>query len=133
MQNLQFQQETRASIQRQEASIQNLTTQMGQMATSLNTLQSQNSDKLPAQTVVNPKNVSAISLRSGKQIEVPEPVSSSFDSSNLKKVTTPSDSTPSEPSTSTSSNPLAVQRQHSIPLPFPSKMLPIKRTEEVDK
>ncbi|KAF1883464.1 hypothetical protein Lal_00013358 [Lupinus albus] len=44
MQNMQFQQETRASIQRQESSIQNLTTQMGQMATSLNTLQSQNSD-----------------------------------------------------------------------------------------
>ncbi|KAF1886085.1 hypothetical protein Lal_00021367 [Lupinus albus] len=40
MQNMQFQQETRASIQRQESSIQNLTTQMGQMATSLNTLQS---------------------------------------------------------------------------------------------
>ncbi|KAF1888949.1 hypothetical protein Lal_00036662 [Lupinus albus] len=66
MQNIQFQQETRASIQRQESSIQNLTTQMGQMATSLNTLQSQNSDKLPSQTVINPKNVSAITLRSGK-------------------------------------------------------------------
>ncbi|KAF1898688.1 hypothetical protein Lal_00028221 [Lupinus albus] len=52
MQNIQFQQETRASIQRQESSIQNLTTQMGQMATSLNTLQSQNSDKLPSQSVI---------------------------------------------------------------------------------
>ncbi|KAF1893014.1 hypothetical protein Lal_00013733 [Lupinus albus] len=63
MQNMQFQQETRASIQRQESSIQNLTTQMGQMATSLNTLQSQNSDKLPSQTLLNPRNVSAITLR----------------------------------------------------------------------
>ncbi|KAF1877029.1 hypothetical protein Lal_00033582, partial [Lupinus albus] len=62
MQNMQFQQETRASIQRQESSIQNLITQMGQMATSLNTLQSQNSDKLPSQTVINPKNVSVITL-----------------------------------------------------------------------
>ncbi|KAF1892852.1 hypothetical protein Lal_00035496 [Lupinus albus] len=43
---------------------------MGQMATSLNTLQSQNSDKLPSQTVLNPRNVSAITLRSGKQTEV---------------------------------------------------------------
>ncbi|KAF1854666.1 hypothetical protein Lal_00008687 [Lupinus albus] len=68
-----FQQETRASIHRQESSIQNLTTQMGQMATSLNTLQSQNSDKLPSQTVLNPRNVSAITLRSGKQTEVPTP------------------------------------------------------------
>ncbi|KAF1888558.1 hypothetical protein Lal_00011332 [Lupinus albus] len=48
MQNMQFQQEIRASIQRQESSIQNLTTQMRQMATSLNTLHSQNSDKLPS-------------------------------------------------------------------------------------
>ncbi|KAF1892995.1 hypothetical protein Lal_00024133 [Lupinus albus] len=73
MQNMQFQQETKAEIQRQECSIQNLTTQMGQMATSLNTLQSQNSDKLPSQTVLNPRNVSAITLRSGKQTEVPTP------------------------------------------------------------
>ncbi|KAF1883553.1 hypothetical protein Lal_00037539 [Lupinus albus] len=46
---------------------------MGQMATSLNTLQSRNSDKLPSQTVLNPRNVSAITLRSGKQTEVPTP------------------------------------------------------------
>ncbi|KAF1892986.1 hypothetical protein Lal_00039970 [Lupinus albus] len=56
MQNMQFQQETRASIQRQESSIQNLTTNIGQMATSLNTLQSHNSDKFPSQTVLNPRN-----------------------------------------------------------------------------
>ena len=67
IQNMQFQQETRASIQ-------SLTNQMGQMATQLNQAQSQNSDKLPSQTVQNPKNVSAITLRSGKQIEVPPPV-----------------------------------------------------------
>jgi len=47
---------------------------MGQMATQLNQAQSQNSDKLPSQTVHNPKNVSAITLRSGRQIEVPPPV-----------------------------------------------------------
>ncbi|KAF1854898.1 hypothetical protein Lal_00015316 [Lupinus albus] len=67
MQNMQFQQETRASIQRQESSIQNLTTQMGQMATSLNTLQSQNSDKLPSQTVLNPRNFLNIDI----DIDVP--------------------------------------------------------------
>ena len=64
IQNMQFQQETRASIQ-------SLTNQMGQMATQLNQAQSQNSDKLFSQTMQNPKNVSAITLRSGKQIEVP--------------------------------------------------------------
>ena len=47
---------------------------MGQMATQLNQALSQNSDKLPSQTVQNPKNVSAITLRSGKQIQVPPPV-----------------------------------------------------------
>ncbi|KAF1858877.1 hypothetical protein Lal_00043012 [Lupinus albus] len=73
IQNKQYQQETRASIQRQDSSIRNLTTQMEQMTTSLNTLQSQNSDKLPSQTVLNPRNMSAISLRSGKQTEVPTP------------------------------------------------------------
>ena len=41
------------------------------MATQLNQAQSQNSDKLPSQTVQNPKNVSAITLRSGNQIQVP--------------------------------------------------------------
>ena len=44
---------------------------MGQMATQLNQAQAQNSDKLPSQTVENPRNMSAITLRSGKNIEVP--------------------------------------------------------------
>ena len=64
MQNMQFQQETRASIQ-------SLTNQMGQLATRLNQQQSQNSYKLPSQSVLNPKNVSAISLRSGKKCQGP--------------------------------------------------------------
>ncbi|KAF1866019.1 hypothetical protein Lal_00013699 [Lupinus albus] len=46
---------------------------MGKIATSLNTLQSHNSDKLPSQTVLNPRNVSIITLRSCKQTEVPTP------------------------------------------------------------
>jgi len=67
IQDMQFQQETRASIQ-------SLTNQMGQMATQLNQAQSQNSNKLSSQTVQNPKNVCAITLWSGKKIEVPPPV-----------------------------------------------------------
>lgn len=59
MQNMQFQRETRASIQ-------SLTNQVGQMATQLNQTQSCNSDKLSSQTVPNPANVSAITLRSEK-------------------------------------------------------------------
>ncbi|XP_075486393.1 uncharacterized protein LOC142526005 [Primulina tabacum] len=57
-----FQQETRASIQ-------NLGTQITQIATSVSKLETQNSGKLPSQTVVNPKeNASAMILRSGKEI-----------------------------------------------------------------
>ena len=59
LQNMQFQQETRASIQ-------SLTNQMGQLATQLNQQQSQNSDRLPSQSVQNPKNKSVIALMSGK-------------------------------------------------------------------
>ena len=62
---LQFQQETRASVQ-------SLENQMGQMATAINRLEAQSSGKLPSQTVVNPReNVSAIVLRSGKEVEIP--------------------------------------------------------------
>ncbi|XP_048228283.1 uncharacterized protein LOC112534948 [Ricinus communis] len=59
--NLQFQQETRSSIQ-------NLGNQITQLATSVSKLEAQNSGKLPLQPEINPKeNVSAISLRSGKE------------------------------------------------------------------
>ena len=79
MQNMQFQQETRASIQ-------SLTNQMGQLATQLNQQQSQNSDKLPSQAVQNPKNVSAISLRSGKQCQGPQPVTPSSSANEPAKL-----------------------------------------------
>ncbi|XP_010253009.1 PREDICTED: uncharacterized protein LOC104594422 [Nelumbo nucifera] len=61
----QFQQKTRASVQR-------LDNQMGHMATTINRLEAQSSWKLPSQMVVNPKeNVSVIVLRSGKEVEAP--------------------------------------------------------------
>ncbi|XP_057452083.1 uncharacterized protein LOC130743880 [Lotus japonicus] len=110
-QNIQFQQDTRSSIQ-------NLTTQIGQMATSINQLQSQNSDKLPSQTVVNPRNVSAITLRSGKQIDAnhgPEP-----------------EPEPEKETETTATRTFQVQPP-SIPLPFPPKAMPSKKKEEVDK
>ncbi|XP_057451945.1 uncharacterized protein LOC130743734 [Lotus japonicus] len=110
-QNMQFQQDTRSSIQ-------NLTTQIGQMATSINQLQSQNSDKLPSQTVVNPRNVSAITLRSGKQIDAdhgPEP-----------------EPEPEKETETTATRTFQVQPP-SIPLPFPPKAMPSKKKEETDK
>ncbi|XP_027060851.1 uncharacterized protein [Coffea arabica] len=44
------------------------------MATTINRLGSQNQGKLPSQPELNPKNVSAMTLRSGKEIQGPEPV-----------------------------------------------------------
>ncbi|GAU47094.1 hypothetical protein TSUD_369270 [Trifolium subterraneum] len=58
--------------QRTDASIQNLTTQMGQMANAIGQLQVQGSGYLPAQIVPNPNvnpNVSAITLRSGRVVQ----------------------------------------------------------------
>ncbi|KAL0358207.1 UNVERIFIED_CONTAM: hypothetical protein Scaly_1506400 [Sesamum calycinum] len=58
----QFQQDTRASIQ-------NLETQVSQLASSVSRLESQG--KLPSQTIINPKqNASAIVLRSGKELKI---------------------------------------------------------------
>ncbi|KAF1870806.1 hypothetical protein Lal_00042036 [Lupinus albus] len=141
MQNMQFLQETRASIQRQESSIQNLTTQMGQMATSLNTLQSRNSDKLPSQTVLNPRNVSAITLRSGKQTEVPTPridfvLQKEHDASKRNKsVLVENENTTRETHANQPSSSVA-QQPFSIPFPFPPKIIPTKKMgnmEELDK
>ena len=62
---IQFQQETKVSIQHLDA-------QMGQMASTIIQLQSRDSGKLPSQTIVNLReNVNAITLRSGKQLETP--------------------------------------------------------------
>ncbi|XP_073121554.1 uncharacterized protein [Henckelia pumila] len=61
-------QETRAIIQQ-------LNTQIGQLATAVNRLEALNSNNLPSQTVVNPKeNVSEITLRSEKELKVNEEV-----------------------------------------------------------
>ncbi|XP_073152997.1 uncharacterized protein [Henckelia pumila] len=65
---LNFQQETRASIQQ-------LNTQIEQLATAVKRLEALNSSSLPSETVVNLKdNVSAITLRSGKELRVSEEV-----------------------------------------------------------
>ncbi|XP_022635852.1 uncharacterized protein LOC106758260 [Vigna radiata var. radiata] len=125
-QNMQFQHESRASIQ-------NLTTQMGQMATQFNQAQSQNSDKLPSQTVQNPRNVSAITLRSGKQIDQTGP-SRTFEVGGPSSSPGGSSSPPGGPSSSTTTAaapyPLI---DRPIPLPFPSRELPSKKVEEVDR
>ena len=60
--NIQFQQNVSATIQ-------DLHTQIGQLATTVNRQQQQSFDNILAQLIINPKgNVSAITLRSGKEL-----------------------------------------------------------------
>ena len=106
-----------------------------QMATQLNQAQAQNSDKLPLQTVENPRNVNAITLRSGKNIEVPTP-----------KTTPPKEVDPAStlqrkrdahatgPSTSgVTFTPSTSTVAPFTPLPFPPRAIPSKKIEEVDR
>ncbi|XP_073120067.1 uncharacterized protein [Henckelia pumila] len=65
----------RRSNEETRASIQHLNTHVGQLATTINRLEAQNSSSLPFQTVPNPKeNVRAITLRSERELKVHEEV-----------------------------------------------------------
>ena len=60
--NIQFQQNVSGTIQ-------DLQTQIGQLATIVNQLQHQGSGNIPAQPIINPKGkVSAITLRSNREL-----------------------------------------------------------------
>ncbi|XP_071926075.1 uncharacterized protein [Coffea arabica] len=61
----QFQQDTKSGMKDMEARI-------SQMAIAINRLESHAYGKLPSQPEVNPKNVSAMTLRSGKEVEGPK-------------------------------------------------------------
>nr|XP_027086696.1 uncharacterized protein LOC113708441 [Coffea arabica] len=61
----QFQQDTKSGLKDMEARI-------SQMATAINRLESHAYGKLPSQFEINPKNVSAMTLRSGKTLEGPK-------------------------------------------------------------
>ncbi|XP_074297822.1 uncharacterized protein LOC141628603 [Silene latifolia] len=52
----------------------NLENQVSQLATAINRLEGKDSNALPSQTVVNPKNVSAVSLKKGRQLVQAEKV-----------------------------------------------------------
>ncbi|XP_025979703.1 uncharacterized protein [Glycine max] len=113
---------------RNHPNLQSLTNQMGQLATQLNQQQSQNSDKLPSQAVQNPKNVSAISLRSGKQCQGPQPVAPSSSANKPAKL----HSIPEKGESSSTGN-SDLQKQHIPPLPFPPRAVSNKKMEEAEK
>ncbi|KAG6514105.1 hypothetical protein ZIOFF_024445 [Zingiber officinale] len=59
--------------QRTDTTLQNIERQIGQLASNINQMQNQGSGQLPSQPTPNPKgNVSALTLRSGKQISDPK-------------------------------------------------------------
>ncbi|KAF1868036.1 hypothetical protein Lal_00015287 [Lupinus albus] len=97
---------------------------MGQKTTTLNTLQSRNSNKLPSQTMVYPRNVSAIILRSGKKTKMPTPrtyyvLEKEHDVEASKRKNSASDA----------------QQPFSIPLPFPPNIIQRNKMgnmEEID-
>jgi len=96
------------------------------MATQLNQAQAQNYDNLPSQTVDNPKNVSVITLRSGKNIKVPitEPTPQKEVDPTATHKRKHDDAHVTHPSTSIAP---------STPLPFPPRAIPSKKMEEVDR
>ncbi|KAF1894610.1 hypothetical protein Lal_00031430 [Lupinus albus] len=81
-------------------------------------------NNLPSQTLINLKNVSAITLRSGKQTELPTPTPDSDlekDDDIIRQVPA------SKPSSSVAQQPPLIRH------PFPTKIIPTKKMEEVDK
>ena len=103
---------------------------MGQLATQLNQQQSQNSDRLPSQSVQNPKNVSAITLRSGKQCQGPQPVASSSSANEpAQPHSTPEKDDDKNLKSKLPNNFYACESKEKqyIPLPFPPRAISNKK------
>ncbi|KAH9716295.1 hypothetical protein KPL71_021412 [Citrus sinensis] len=113
----QFQQATTASIQ-------NLENQMSQLATTVSRLESQVLGRLPSQSEVNPKqNVSAVILRSGKELQEPSKKVTKHVEYELEKNGLMPQSQDVEP---TRAKPLPIV----IPPPFPSRFAKSKKEEQ---
>jgi len=103
------------------------------MATQLNQAHAQNSNKLPSQTVENSRNVSAITLISVKNIEVPTPEPTPPKEVDPATLQRKRDAHAAGPSTSCVTSTLSTSTTApSIPLPFPQRAIPSKKMEEVD-
>ncbi|KAH9723012.1 hypothetical protein KPL70_006942 [Citrus sinensis] len=113
----QFQQATTASIQ-------NLENQMSQLATTMSRLESQVLGRLPSQSEVNPKqNVSAVILRSGKELQEPSKKVTKYVEDELEKNELMPKSQDAQP---TRAKPLPIV----IPSPFPSRFAKSKNEEQ---
>ncbi|XP_073061693.1 uncharacterized protein [Primulina eburnea] len=113
--------------QETRASIQNLGTQITQIATSVSKLEAQNSGKLPSQTVANPKeNASAMVLRSGKQIDQKNtsPTKNTEEKSTNEEIEGESEKEPKVNSKSFSST-----ISNAVVPPFPSRLEKSKKMD----
>ncbi|XP_071905864.1 uncharacterized protein [Coffea arabica] len=98
------------------------------MATTINRLDSQNQGKLPSQPELNPKNVSAMTLRSGKEIQGPEPVTpKDKDEERIEKELEEVGGDTKNPKVT--SDPIIAVRSNPPP-PFPSKLEKSKKQDK---
>ncbi|XP_047159844.1 uncharacterized protein LOC124847252 [Vigna umbellata] len=105
-------------------------------------LEAKESNKLPAQTVINPQNVSAITLRTGKQVESPEGAQEDEDKEK-EGAQIDDNGGPSEPSPETttdksrlvsSNSSSKTSSSYSPPPPYPNRLKPRnKKMEELDQ
>ncbi|XP_071909584.1 uncharacterized protein [Coffea arabica] len=113
--------------QRTDSEMQYIRNQMNQMATTINRLESQNQGKLPSQPELNPKNVSAMTLRSGKEIQGPEPVvPKDKDEEKIKNELEREDSNGADPKVLP--DPLITVKTN--PPPFPSRLEKSKKHDK---
>ncbi|RDX57704.1 hypothetical protein CR513_63033, partial [Mucuna pruriens] len=99
--------------QNMTATIQDLKTQIGQLANTVSQLQSAGSSNLPSQTIPNPRgNASVVTLRSGK--ELPQPTLQQMPRSVEAD---------SEQNADLQSRP-----EKAVPLPFPSRPTSAKKS-----
>lgn len=117
IQNLQFQHRTNYIIQ-------NIVTKIGKPTTSINQIQDQGSNQLPAQALVNPiapntHNVSAINLRSGWAVtsQTTQKIDAAAKNKDVEILIT------SEP----------VDDEQQIPLHFPHRVVNAKKQEEANR
>ncbi|RDX86314.1 hypothetical protein CR513_32363, partial [Mucuna pruriens] len=116
--NLEFQQSVSSSNmqfqQNMTATIQDLKTQIGQLANTVSQLQSAGSSNLPSQTIPNPRgNASVVTLRSGK--ELAQPTLQQLPRSAVAN---------SKPNADSQSRPEKI-----VPAPFPTRTISARKLE----
>ncbi|XP_071920690.1 uncharacterized protein [Coffea arabica] len=116
----QLQQDTKADKKDQE-------TRISQLATAINRLESHVYGKLPSQPEVNPKNISAMTLRSGKELEGPKVKNSKSKSEEEIEREIEEEGRVREDSKVTSTSPLTTNSN--LPL-FPCRL---EKTKKVEK